>query len=90
VAENGGTVVKETTPISVDIQGHWEPVNFDITKTSTYDDTLSRREGTKATAHLFIIGKGVNGITRIHQQKPEKRVYPTLDFTSTIPRSFHT
>jgi hypothetical protein len=69
---------------------HQEPVNFDITKTSTYDDTLSRREGTKATAHLFIIGKGVNGITRIHQQKPEKRVYPTLDFTSTIPRSFHT
>jgi hypothetical protein len=28
VAENGGTVVKETTPISVDIQGHWELLEY--------------------------------------------------------------
>jgi hypothetical protein len=40
VAENGGTVVKKTTLISVDIQGHWERVNFDVTKTSTYDAVL--------------------------------------------------
>jgi hypothetical protein len=40
VAENGRTVVKKTTPISVDIQEHWERVNFDITKINTYDAVL--------------------------------------------------
>jgi hypothetical protein len=40
VAENGGTVAKETILISVDIQGHWERVNFDITKISMYDAVL--------------------------------------------------
>jgi hypothetical protein len=34
MAENGGTVAKKTTPISVDIQGHWERVNFDIKEVS--------------------------------------------------------
>jgi hypothetical protein len=33
-------VAKEITPISVDIQGHWERVNFDVTRTSTYDAVL--------------------------------------------------
>jgi hypothetical protein len=40
VTENGGTVIKKTTPISVDIQRHWERVNFDIIKTNTYDAVL--------------------------------------------------
>jgi hypothetical protein len=40
VAENGGTVAKETIPISVNIQGHWERVNFDIIRISTYDAVL--------------------------------------------------
>jgi hypothetical protein len=40
MAENGGTVAKETIPISIDIQGHWERVNFDITRTNTYDAVL--------------------------------------------------
>jgi hypothetical protein len=40
VAENSETVVKKITPISVDIQGHWERVNFDITKISIYDAVL--------------------------------------------------
>jgi hypothetical protein len=40
VAENGGTVIKKTTPILVDIQGHWERVNFDIIRISTYDAVL--------------------------------------------------
>jgi hypothetical protein len=40
VAENGGTVVKKIIPISVDIQGHWERVNFNIIKISTYDAVL--------------------------------------------------
>jgi hypothetical protein len=40
VAENGGTVAKKIILISVDIQGHWERVNFDITRTSTYDAVL--------------------------------------------------
>jgi hypothetical protein len=40
VAENGGTVIKETTLIPVDIQGYWERINFDITRTSTYDAVL--------------------------------------------------
>jgi hypothetical protein len=40
MAENGGTVIKEITLISVDIQRHWERVNFDITRISTYDAVL--------------------------------------------------
>jgi hypothetical protein len=40
MAENGGTVAKETILISVDIQGHWERVNFDIIRISTYDVIL--------------------------------------------------
>jgi hypothetical protein len=40
VAENGGTVIKKTTLILVDIQGHWERVNFNIIRTSTYDAVL--------------------------------------------------
>jgi hypothetical protein len=40
VAENGGTVAKEIILISVDIQGHWERVNFDIIRTNTYDAVL--------------------------------------------------
>jgi hypothetical protein len=40
VAENGGTVIKKTIPISVDIQRHWERVNFDIIRTNTYDAVL--------------------------------------------------
>jgi hypothetical protein len=40
VAENGGTVTKEITLISVDIQSYWERVNFDITRISTYDTVL--------------------------------------------------
>jgi hypothetical protein len=40
VAENGGTVIKEITLISVDIQEHWERVNFDIIRISTYDAVL--------------------------------------------------
>jgi len=40
MAENGGKMAKKTTPIPVDIQGHLERVNFDITKTSTYDAVL--------------------------------------------------
>jgi hypothetical protein len=37
VAKNGGTVVKKITPISVDIQGHGKRINFDVTRTNTYD-----------------------------------------------------
>jgi hypothetical protein len=33
-------MAKEIIPISVDIQGHWERVNFDIIRTSTYDTVL--------------------------------------------------
>jgi hypothetical protein len=33
-------MAKETIPISVDIQGYWERVNFDIIKTNTYDAVL--------------------------------------------------
>jgi predicted aspartyl protease len=40
VTENGGTVIKEITPITVDILGHEKRVNFDITRTSTYDAVL--------------------------------------------------
>jgi hypothetical protein len=40
MAENSGTIIKKTTPISVDIQGHWKRVNFDITRTNTYDAVL--------------------------------------------------
>jgi hypothetical protein len=40
VAENGGIVIKETIPISVEIQGHWERVNFDVTRISIYDAVL--------------------------------------------------
>jgi hypothetical protein len=40
MAENGGTVIKKTILILVDIQGHWERVNFDITRTNTYDAVL--------------------------------------------------
>jgi hypothetical protein len=40
VTENGGTVVKKIILISVDIQRHWERVNFDITRISTYDAVL--------------------------------------------------
>jgi hypothetical protein len=40
IAKNDGTVVKKIIPISVDIQRHWERVNFDITRTSIYDAVL--------------------------------------------------
>jgi hypothetical protein len=40
MAENGGTVIKEIIPISVDIQKYWERVNFNITRISTYDAIL--------------------------------------------------
>ena len=40
MAENSGKVAKETTPIPVDIQGHLERVNFDITRINTYDAVL--------------------------------------------------
>jgi hypothetical protein len=40
MAENGGTVAKKTISISVDIHGHWEQVNFDIIRISTYDAIL--------------------------------------------------
>jgi hypothetical protein len=40
VAENGGIIAKKITPISVDIQRHWERVNFDITRINTYDAVL--------------------------------------------------
>jgi hypothetical protein len=40
VAENGGTVAKKIILISVDIQGHWERVNFDIIRINTYDAVL--------------------------------------------------
>jgi hypothetical protein len=40
VAENSGIVAKEIILISVDIQGYWERVNFDITRISTYDAVL--------------------------------------------------
>jgi hypothetical protein len=33
-------MAKETTPISVDIQGHWERVNFNVIRISTYDAVL--------------------------------------------------
>jgi len=33
-------MAKKTTPILVDIQGHWERVNFDIIRISTYDAVL--------------------------------------------------
>jgi hypothetical protein len=40
MAKNGETVIKEITPISVDIQEYWERVNFDITRINTYDAVL--------------------------------------------------
>ena len=40
MAENGGTVAKKITLILVDIQGYWERVNFDVTRTSIYDAIL--------------------------------------------------
>jgi hypothetical protein len=40
MAKNGGTVAKEITPISIDIQGHWERVNFNIIRINTYDAIL--------------------------------------------------
>jgi hypothetical protein len=40
VAENGGTVIKKIILLSVDIQGHWERVNFDVTRISIYDAIL--------------------------------------------------
>jgi hypothetical protein len=33
-------VIKKIIPISVDIQGHWERVNFDIIRINTYDAVL--------------------------------------------------
>jgi hypothetical protein len=33
-------VIKKIIPISVDIQRHWERVNFDIIRISTYDAVL--------------------------------------------------
>jgi hypothetical protein len=33
-------VAKEIIPISVDIQRHWERVNFDIIRINTYDAVL--------------------------------------------------
>jgi hypothetical protein len=40
MAENDGIMVKEIILIPVDIQGHWERVNFDIIRISTYDAVL--------------------------------------------------
>ena len=40
MAENGGKVIKETILITVDILGHVERVNFDITRINTYDAVL--------------------------------------------------
>ena len=40
VTENDGTIVKKIIPISVDIQEHWERVNFDIIRINTYDAVL--------------------------------------------------
>jgi hypothetical protein len=40
MAENDEIIAKKITPISVDIQGHWERVNFDITRINTYDAVL--------------------------------------------------
>jgi hypothetical protein len=40
VAKNGGTVAKKIILISIDIQGHWKRVNFDITRINTYDAVL--------------------------------------------------
>jgi hypothetical protein len=40
MAKNGGIVTKKITLISVDIQGHWERVNFDVTRISIYDAVL--------------------------------------------------
>jgi hypothetical protein len=40
MAENGGIVAKKIIPILINIQGHWERVNFDITKISIYDAVL--------------------------------------------------
>jgi hypothetical protein len=33
-------VVKKIIPLSVDIQGHWERVNFDVTRINIYDAVL--------------------------------------------------
>jgi hypothetical protein len=40
VTENGETVTEETILIPVDILGHWERINFNVIKTSTYDAVL--------------------------------------------------
>jgi hypothetical protein len=40
MAENDGTVIKETILILIDIQEHWERVNFDIIRINTYDAVL--------------------------------------------------
>ena len=40
MAENGGTVAKKIISISINIQGYWERINFDVIKTSTYDAVL--------------------------------------------------
>jgi hypothetical protein len=40
MAENGGIVAKKIISITVDILGHWERVNFDIIRISTYDAVL--------------------------------------------------
>jgi hypothetical protein len=40
MVKNDGKVAKETTLITVDILGHMERVNFNITRISTYDAVL--------------------------------------------------
>ena len=40
MAENGGKVTKKITPITVNILGHVKRINFNITRTNTYDAVL--------------------------------------------------